>query len=107
MENNENIVDVDEDADDRDLFELDEAGASEMLRFRRSAKKRRRSSGGQSETLYFRDYILRTMNEMLTCQLTLMRKVDRMGESYNLLNSRMKSRFNCFRSDILFKRFIS
>lgn len=116
---------VDEVENDREFFELDPPPGMAFSSYFKG-KKRRLSSGTtptpatttseaqqattatsipQHETLYFRDYILRTMNEMLTSQLSLTRKLDRMSDNFVLLNKRIKSEKNCFfvNSFLLFK----
>jgi len=38
-------------------------------------------------------YLLRTMNEILTSQLTLTRKVDHIKDNFNMINKRIKGMY--------------
>ena len=42
----------------------------------------------------YKTYLLRTMNEILTSQLTLTRKVDHIKDNFNMINKRIKGMFN-------------
>jgi hypothetical protein len=41
----------------------------------------------------YKTYLLRTMNEILTSQLTLTRKVDHIKDNFNMINKRIKGMF--------------
>lgn len=54
-------------------------------------KTKKLKQEGDQDGFYLRNYLLRTMNEMLTSQLTLTRKVDRLDEKFIIINRKLKS----------------
>jgi hypothetical protein len=53
----------------------------------------------------YRNYLLRTMNEILTSQLTLTRKVDHIRDNFSIINNRIKGIWLFFFSNIINSNF--